>query len=120
MCPNLNSYNYYDASPQTREARKIITEYKKTKDVLGTLDLMLAYVEAGNQFICTYGDIDSPFYDSLCSMLSAFAKLFEHSDDYDARPYFQDRLHALARSAQDIGWGYGDHVYDVVKELGVL
>jgi hypothetical protein len=115
MCPNLNSYN---ADPQIREARKIITEYKKTKDTLGTLDLMLAYVEAGNEFTCTYGDIDSPFYDSLCSMLDAFAKLFQQSPD-EYRPYFQDRLQALARSASNIGWGYGDYVSDVAKELGV-
>ncbi len=117
MCPNLSSYNSFSADPQPREARKIITDYKKTKDVLGTLDLMLAYVESGNEFTCTYGDINSPFYDSLCSMLDAFSKLFEESPA-EYWPYFQDRLQQLARSADGIGWGYGDYVMDTAKALG--
>lgn len=115
MCPGIHSANGY---PQLREARKIITEYKKTKDKLGTLDLILAYVEAGNEFTCLYGDIDGPFYDSLCSMLDSFAKLFQESSD-EYRPYFLERIQHLVLSSSDIGWGYGDYVHDVAKELGV-
>ena len=115
MCPKLSSY---DDNPQPREARKIITDYKKTKDTLGTLDLMLAYVEAGNEFTCTYGDIDSAFYDSLCSMLDSFARLFQTASD-EHMLHFQERLKHLAHTASGIGWGYGDYVNDTVNELSV-
>jgi hypothetical protein len=115
MCPGVHSANGY---PQLREARKIITDYKKTKDHLGTLDLMLTYVEAGNEFTCLYGDIDEPFYNSIESMLDSFAKLFrEDSRQYGA--YFAERLKQVARDASGIGWGYGDFVNDTINELDI-
>lgn len=115
MCPNIT---WSDSYPQLREARKIITEDKKTKDDLGTLDLMLTYVEAGNKFTCTYGDIDSRFYDSLCSMLDTFSKRF--LTDVDRfMPFFQERLKQLGNQASELGWGYGDWVSETLEKLNV-
>src|SRR5512147_375445 len=52
--------------PRLRDARRLIRDYRKaTKDAVGTLDLMLHYVEVGTEFTNTYGDIDEPFYNSL-------------------------------------------------------
>ena len=117
MCRrHTTAYNYY-LVPKYGPARKIITEYKKTKDVLGTLDLMLAYVEAGNKFTQTYGDIDARFYDSVCAMLDAFAKLFRQSPEA-YMPHFQERLRQLSRKSAGIGWGYSDHVKATISELG--
>jgi len=115
MCPGVHSANGY---PQLSEARKIITEYKKTKDIVGTLDLMLTYVEAGNEFTCLYGDIDEPFYDSVESMLESFDKLLRESQK-QYLPYFEERLKHLAHTSSNIGWGYGDYVAGVVEELGI-
>src|SRR5713226_1488912 len=47
------------------EARKAIRDYRKaSSDPIGTLDLLLTYVEYGTRFTNTYGDIDEPFYNS--------------------------------------------------------
>jgi hypothetical protein len=118
MCPNPTSSNEYFLNLKYGPARKIITNYKKTKDVLGTMDLMLTYVEAGNEFTQTYGDIDGPFYDSVCAMLDSFVKVFMACED-EAMPYFKERLQQLARDSQGIGWGYSDHVRETIRSLGL-
>lgn len=56
------------------EARKAIRDYKKaTGNVEGTIELLLTYLESGNKFTCEFGDINGPFYDSLCSVMDELA-----------------------------------------------
>ena len=90
--------------PRFRDAKKIIAEYKKsTKDLWGTLDLMLTYVERGHAFTNDFGDIDEPFYDVLINMLERFAVELKNSparrELYDR---FRQRLMQMNRTA-DIG-----------------
>jgi hypothetical protein len=104
--------------PRFRDAKKVISEYKTaTKDLWGTLDLMLTYVERGHAFTNDFGDIDEPFYDKLINMLDRFAIELKKSparrELYDR---FRPRLLKMNRTA-DIGWGYGDFVHDTVGEL---
>lgn len=104
--------------PRFRDAKKVISEYKKaTKDLAGTLDLMLTYVERGHAFTNDFGDIDMPFYDALINMLDRFAIELKKSparrELYDR---FRNRLLKINRTS-DIGWGYGDFVHDTVGEL---
>lgn len=104
--------------PRFRDAKKVISEYKKaTKDLAGTLDLMLTYVERGHAFTNDFGDIDEPFYDALINMLDRFALELKKSparrELYDR---FRTRLLKMNRTA-DIGWGYGDFVHDICGEL---
>ncbi len=104
--------------PRFRDAKKVISEYKKaTKDLAGTLDLMLTYVERGHAFTNDFGDIDMPFYDALINMLDRFAIELKKSparrELYDR---FRNRLLKMNHTA-DIGWGYGDFVHDTVGEL---
>ncbi|WP_322488935.1 hypothetical protein [Chloroflexus sp.] len=50
-----------------REAKKVISEYKKaTGNPVGTLELMLTYLERGYAFIVDFSDIDIPFYSTMC------------------------------------------------------
>lgn len=107
--------------PRFRDAKKIISEYKTaTKDLWGTLDLMLTYVERGHAFTNDFGDIDEPFYDKLINMLDRFAIELKKSparrELYDR---FRPRLLKMNRTA-DIGWGYGDFVHDTVGELEAM
>lgn len=52
-----------------------ISAYKKTtNDPDGTLELMMFYVECGNQFTVDLGDIDENFY---CSLETMFEKILE-------------------------------------------
>jgi len=107
--------------PRFREAKKIISEYRKsTSDLRGTLDLMLTYVERGHAFTNDVGDIDEPFYDRLINMLEHFAVELRRSPaKYELYDLFRSRLMAV-RKTSDIGWGYGDFVQDTVDELEEL
>ncbi len=107
--------------PRFREAKKIISEYRKsTSDLRGTVDLMLTYVERGHAFTNDFGDIDEPFYDRLINMLEHFAVELRRSPaKYELYDLFRSRLMAV-RKTSDIGWGYGDFVQDTVDELEEL
>jgi hypothetical protein len=57
-------------------ARKAITDYRRaTKDIPGTLNLMLTYVEQGTRFTSEYGDFEESFYNSMESVFSEATKL---------------------------------------------
>lgn len=77
---------------------------------------MLIYVEVGTKFTCEFGDIDSRFYDSLCSVLEELRKLLldPAAEHY---PAAAPRLAIIKLQTTDIGWGYGNVVSDVVDEL---
>ena len=99
-----------------REARKAITDYRRaTSDVVGTLDLMLVYVENGTRFTNEYGDIEESFYNSMESVLSEAAKLAASNPGLYSQ--FRDRFIGLRRATYGIGWGYGDAVSEIVDEL---
>lgn len=101
-----------------REARKAITDYRRaTKDVAGTLDLMLTYVEQGTRFTNQYGDIEESFYNSMESVLGDAAKLVIGQPDLYSQ--FRDRFIGLRRATNGIGWGHGDAVGEIVDELEI-
>ena len=99
------------------EARKAIRDYKKaTGNMEGTIELFLTYLENGNEFTCEFGDIDGPFYDSLCSVMDELAALLKEEGP-EAYAKVRDRLDRVATKAYGIGWGYGDHINRAVEEL---
>jgi hypothetical protein len=94
---------------QPRVARKATSDYRKaTGDLAGTAELMLTYVEQGMQFTLQYGDIDAPFYSGLESVLVELTTLLGTTAGTPLYPHFAGRLRALAQSAAQMGWGYGD------------
>ena len=99
------------------EARKAIRDYKKaTGNMDGTIELLLTYLENGNDFTCEFGDINEAFYDSLCSVMDELATVLK-AEGRAAYEKVGDRLNQVATKANGIGWGYGDHINGVVGEL---
>lgn len=99
------------------EARKAIRDYKKaTGNLEGTLELLMTYLENGNEFTCQYGDISESFYDSLCSVMDEISTLVV-KEGVAAYGKVADRLDHVAVKANGIGWGYGDHINWAVEEL---
>lgn len=95
------------------EARKAISQYKKAVgDPLGELELMVYYVECGNQLTLDFGDIDEPFYNSMISMFANVVKKLQSCDESTNRR-FVPRLHTVVQSADGIGWGYHDNLSDI-------
>jgi hypothetical protein len=76
----------------------------------------MTYVENGTGFTREYGDIDERFYNSLESALDELASLLR-GQARKMYPSLSDRLSKVALVAGGIGWGYGDHVFEVVEDL---
>lgn len=104
--------------PRFRDAKKVITEYKKaTKDLRGTLDLMLTYIKRGHAFTNDFGDIDEAFYNTLLNMFERFVTELKMSPARrELYGLFRDRLMKM-RATSEIGWGYGDEIKDNVDGL---
>ena len=105
-------------TPNMLVIARSVTDYRQeTGDILGTLELMLTFVEMGTRFTSEFGDIDEPFYEGLELMLDDFRELlFAHPDLYEEADLAQ-RLADLAGDAGWLGWGYGDYVTEQVAEI---
>ncbi|HEX7294680.1 MAG TPA: DUF6155 family protein [Pyrinomonadaceae bacterium] len=106
-----------EAKLKLAEARKAIKDYRKaTNDVRGTAELMMTFVEQGAEFTYEYGDIDERFYSNVSSVLNELARLllFEAREVY---AQLSERLERVEQSTRDVGWGFHDHIADVVWQL---
>jgi hypothetical protein len=68
-------------------------------------------VENGTEFTWQFGDINEAFYNSLESMLIELTELLL-SRGSDLYPRFRERVQRLTAHADQIGWGYGDALWD--------
>ena len=83
---------------------------------VGEADLRIYYVECGNNFTLSYGDIDEDFYDALLEMYEiAIETVLETPTEKQIE--FQVRLKKIMDSASHIGWGYGDGLADLYYEV---
>ena len=99
------------------EARKAIRDFRKaTRDVPGTAELLMAYVENGTRFTHEYGDIDERFYNSVETALDELAALLR-GEAREIYPQFSGRLAEVEKMSDGIGWGFHDFVADVVGRL---
>jgi hypothetical protein len=100
-----------------RDATAAITEYRRsTGDVSGTVDLMLTFIEAGTEQAADLGYGDDSYFAALERKLDAVVKCWPDLSP-DARATASERLDVVRKRAQQIGWGYGDYVDDVVAAL---
>ncbi|MDO8431424.1 MAG: hypothetical protein Q7S58_03340 [Candidatus Binatus sp.] len=102
------------AKVQIAEAKRAISQYERaTGDAAGTAELMLTFVEQGTGFAADLGYGDEGFFSSLEGMLSrALGSLQRCPDEF--RQNLRPRLIRLSELAQNIGWGYGDFVNEVI------
>jgi hypothetical protein len=104
--------------PNMLVAARPISDYREqTMDVLGTLELMLAFVEAGTRHTQKYGDMDEPFYEGLELMLGDFADLLLAHPHLYEEANLARRVAQLAKDASWVGWGYGDFVREQVGRI---
>lgn len=106
-----------DGKLKLTEVRKAIRDYRKaTGNLTGTIELMLTYVENGTEFTRQFGDINASFYNSLESVLIELTELLLHQGN-DLYPQFRERIQRLTVHADNIGWGYGDALWDYTGML---
>ncbi len=100
-----------------RDAAASIVEYRRsTGDASGTVDLMLTFVEAGTEQAADLGCGDEAYFNALQIRLDAVAKEFD-TLPADVRAKVRTRLGRIQVRAQDVGWGFGDAVDEVVHAL---
>ena len=97
------------------EGRKAIREYQvATDDPVGSLELMMTFVETGTQFTSEFGDIDEPFYNSLSSVLHEMDQFLTGEQGPELYWGIRERVLELPKLAGRIGWGYGDEIQERV------
>lgn len=94
-------------------AKKAISDYSKAAgDPKGILELMVFFVECGNDFTVNCGDIDEAFYLALERM---YANAIENllTMDKETVSEYIPRLENIVNSSNGIGWGYHDSLADM-------
>jgi hypothetical protein len=99
-------------------AQRAINDYSNASgDFVGTLDLMLTYVEEGVQFARIFGVISDEFYDSVEGMLERFCELLKTEEGQKYYSLFRERLLKACRDSDSIGWGFGETIYVLVEDI---
>lgn len=99
------------------KAKKAISEYRKaSNDPNGVIELMVYYVECGNQFTVDCGDVDEQFYYSIESMFTKIIEMLPQFDKTTVDSYLL-RLENLVEKAKNVGWGYYDYLVDVLSQV---
>ena len=103
-----------------RDATAVITEYRRsTGDIAGTVDLMLTFIEAGTEQAADLGYGDEAYFSALENKLDAITKSWRELSP-TTQVAMATRLARVQTRAQQIGWGFGDYVDDVVARLRKL
>jgi len=94
-------------------AEDAISRYSKAiDDAKGEAELLIFFVECGNNFTLSYGDIDAEFYDSMLTMYEKAIVAVSELPVKDQNA-FKERLREIIDSASGIGWGYYDGLCDL-------
>jgi hypothetical protein len=95
--------------------KSALQAYKKTANCAdGTLELMMFYVECGNNFTVDFGDIDEQFYYNLETMFQKVVDQVKNSNQKVINNYLP-RLKKVVKDADGIGWGYYDCIEESLK-----
>lgn len=93
-------------------AKSAIEDYSKAVcDVKGQAELLIYFVECGNQFTLDNGDIDEEFYDTLVEVYGEAIKKVLAVPAHEQGD-FRKRLKKIMLSSDGIGWGYHDGLCD--------
>ncbi len=112
LCPDV----IHEEDLDLERGQKAINDYKKaTNDPIGTLDLMLHYVESGTQFATMYGYGDAYFFESLDEIFTQAVKMIKQNEQ-EVIDRFLPRIKAIVQEADSIGWGYGDSLYGTLED----
>ncbi|MBU3915996.1 hypothetical protein KKA14_10720 [bacterium] len=94
-------------------ANDALSRYSKAVDnPKGESELMVFYVECGNSYTLSHGDIDQNFYDSLLEVYGNATETVLELPANEQKEY-RDRLFKIMHSASGIGRGYYDGLYDL-------
>ncbi len=99
---------------RSSEARKVVSEFKKVaKNAEDVINLVLYRAEIMLRFTNEYGDIDMPFYDTLCRSYEEGCKLI-------AKHHLQEKYKAnceeLIEQTHKFGWGVTEDMQQTFEQ----
>ncbi|HII02603.1 TPA: hypothetical protein HA351_13480 [Methanosarcinaceae archaeon] len=99
-------------------AERAISDYSNASgDFMGTLDLMLTYVEGGVRYAGIFGAADDEFSDNIEGMLDRFCEHLKTEEGQKYYPLFRERLVNACRDSEGIGWGFEDVICFIVGDI---
>jgi len=102
--------------PRLGAARKAIRDYRRASaDDAGGANLMLACLEAGNDFAHRHDDQGDAYFASLAQVLADLATLLRSQPHLFAA--LAPRLRTLRQNSKGVGWTWGQQVAEVVDAL---
>ena len=100
-----------------RDAAAAITDYKRsTGDLVGVVDLLLTFAEAGTEQAADLGYGDDAYFGTLERQVNAAVSMLE-ALPAESRIESEARLIRLGEYVTKIGWGYGDFLAEVANRL---
>ncbi|MCU0392149.1 MAG: DUF6155 family protein [Thermoflexibacter sp.] len=103
-----------DGKARSSEARKIVSKFKKVaKNVEDVIDLILYRVEMMLAFTNAYGDIDMPFYDTLCRAYEEACKLIVK---HNLQEKYKAQCEEMIDKTHNFGWGVTDDMEQTFEE----
>jgi hypothetical protein len=102
--------------------RRLIKEYRRVTtapemlggfDVRGTIDLGLHYIEVGTNYANQLGWDEERPYVSMGAVAAETSNLCRDQSGQKWAGVFLPRVKAVAKSARDIGYGFGDDLADL-------
>lgn len=101
----IPSIEYENPPLRLSKARKAISDFRKiSTNKTDSMDIMLTYVESGNECARLYGSLYEAFYSSMESMFGSALKYMAKEDLIKTNAH---RIEEIIRKADD-GWGFKD------------
>jgi hypothetical protein len=98
------------------EAKQLIREYEQaTQDPIGITDLRLTFVEQGTNQALELGYGDEKYFASLASTLNLALESMQYLPS-GARQQYLPRLTDLRDRGSQLGWGYGDFLWELIEQ----
>lgn len=99
---------------QLEAALELIEHYERqTADRRGTVDLLVHYLEAGNDAIRAYGAL----YEEYCDSMIGVAQRCVDALDAELTDEFLPRLRRVVAGAAGVGWGHEDMLFEIIGQL---
>lgn len=97
---------------------RAINDYSnEAGDLVGTMELMLTYVESGVQYASIFGAMDDEFSDCVEWMLERFGELLKTEEGQKYYKDFNERLFKISQDSDGISWGFGEMISELVGEI---
>jgi hypothetical protein len=116
--PPYDDYAVPDIATFTHTRTHIQHYHKATDDLVGTIDLLLLFVEYSTHLLWQFQELGDDYEEHINQSYLDLADLLRSTSGGSASyPRFRVRLIALVKKANDMGWGHSDTAAESLYEV---